>query len=233
MRYLWVAAISAGIAAGPVAAAPAEPKTANDVPMPKVMAPPPPTYYPAAPPPPPVPKGLPRPAWPNASPATWVTMADYPAAALRSEISGVSRFQATIDTTGRVSDCAIVESSGSAILDQAACRAVMARAQFVPALDRRGKPTTGTYQNAIRWVIPREVPRIGPTPGETVMSMTVNEDGTVSDCLIEKVAEGIAVNPAGPQVCAPRKMLPYRDGAGNPVKRRVVTTFRVDVLPVD
>jgi protein TonB len=31
----------------------------------------------------------------------------------------------------------------------------MRRARFNPALDEDGKPTTGSYSNAIRWVIPR------------------------------------------------------------------------------
>ncbi len=181
----------------------------------------------------PPPNAFPRPAQPSNNPGTWVTMGDYPAAALRAELTGTVRFRVAVDAQGRVSDCVIVESAGAPVLDEVTCSTVLARARFTPALDHLGKPTTGTYQNSVRWVIPRNVPRLGPNPGEAVMSMVVNEDGTMSDCRIEKASDGIPMGTVGPMPCRASKMLPYRDGAGNPVKRRVVTTVRIDVVPVD
>ncbi|WP_310533368.1 energy transducer TonB [Novosphingobium sp.] len=160
-------------------------------------------------------------------------MSDYPASALRERITGTVRFRAIVDTVGRVSECIIVQSAGSPALDEATCRLVRERARFTPALNTRGKPVQGTYQNAVRWVIPSDVPRAGPNPGEAVMSMLVNEDGTMSDCRIEKSSEDMPGGVAGARQCGVRKMLPYRDQSGNPIKRRVVTTIRVDVVPVD
>jgi protein TonB len=47
-------------------------------------------------------------------------------------------------------------SSGSPDLDQATCDNVRRRARFAPATDGEGNPTTGSYTNSIRWVIPKD-----------------------------------------------------------------------------
>lgn len=96
----------------------------------------------------------PRPAVPLGNPGGWATSADYPAAELRRGIEGTARFELTIGPDGRVSSCRIVASSGSAGLDRATCENVTRRARFRPATDETGGKTTGTYGNAVSWVIP-------------------------------------------------------------------------------
>jgi periplasmic protein TonB len=114
-------------------------------------APPPPIVIaPPAPPPPSVP---PKAATPRGNPGNWATTNDYPSRALREEREGTTGFRVTIGTDGRVTDCQITSSSGHADLDQATCDNVRRRARFNPATED-GQPTTGTYSNRVRWVIP-------------------------------------------------------------------------------
>jgi protein TonB len=115
-------------------------------------APPPIVLAPPAPVPPPPP---PKPATPRNNPGTWATTNDYPSRALREEREGTTGFRVTVGTDGRVTDCQITSSSGHADLDQAACSNVSRRARFKPATDSSGNPTTGTYANRVRWVIPK------------------------------------------------------------------------------
>jgi protein TonB len=84
-----------------------------------------------------------------------VTDADYPPSAIRAEAQGIVGFTLDVDKDGRVTNCAIVSSSGSAVLDQATCRIMTARAQFVPAHDRKGRPTTDRVWARIKWVLPQ------------------------------------------------------------------------------
>ena len=86
--------------------------------------------------------------------ASYVSNDDYPAAALRRGDSGTTRFRLTVGANGRVSDCAIVSSSGSWTLDAATCRLMRSRARFEPAKNSDGRPTSDTVTSAIRWELP-------------------------------------------------------------------------------
>jgi protein TonB len=96
----------------------------------------------------------PRAAHPRTSPGRWVSDADYPANALRKGDQGVTGFEVTVGPDGRVRDCTVTRSSGSAELDAATCAKVSQRARFDPASDERGTVVAGRYANAIRWQIP-------------------------------------------------------------------------------
>mgnify|MGYP002148087180 CR=1 FL=1 len=66
-------------------------------------------------------------------------------------------FQWSLDgPDGRVTSCDITSSSGSPDLDEATCSNVTRRARFTPAMDGEGNPTSGSYSNGIRWVIPKD-----------------------------------------------------------------------------
>jgi periplasmic protein TonB len=114
-------------------------------------APPPPIVI--APPAPPPPSAPPKAATPRGNPGSWATTNDYPSRALREEREGTTGFRVTVGPDGRVTDCQITSSSGHADLDQATCDNVRRRARFNPATED-GQPTTGTYSNRVRWVIP-------------------------------------------------------------------------------
>jgi protein TonB len=128
------------------------PLETTPVPMPA----PPPLQLPApAPPPaPPPPKFQAKRAVPKGSPANWATTNDYPTRALREERAGTTGFRVSVGPDGRVTSCSVTSSSGSPDLDEATCSNVTRRARFTPAIDGDGNPTTDSYSNRIRWVIP-------------------------------------------------------------------------------
>lgn len=97
---------------------------------------------------------VPRGASPLGSPGKWATTSDYPAAALREEREGVARFRVTIGGDGRVRNCEITASSGSADLDRATCANISKRARFKPATDGTGAAVSGSYSSAVKWEIP-------------------------------------------------------------------------------
>lgn len=104
--------------------------------------------------PPPPKKGVESPPIPKGRPGFWVNTGDYPTLALKEEREGISAFRVTVGKDGRVTACEITESSGHRDLDEATCANVTRRAVFYPAQDKKGKVTTGTYANRIRWRIP-------------------------------------------------------------------------------
>lgn len=87
------------------------------------------------------------------NPGYWVTPDDYPHAALREGRRGITGFRVTVGTDGRVIDCQITDSSGSADLDDATCSNVSRRARFAPAL-QGGQPVESSYSNRVRWILP-------------------------------------------------------------------------------
>jgi periplasmic protein TonB len=107
----------------------------------------------ADPPAPPPPKKL-EPARARANLASYVSDEDYPAAAIRAEDQGTTRFRLGVGPDGRVTDCTVTGSSGSSALDAATCRLMKQRARFTPARDSSGNPTSDSVSSAIRWVLP-------------------------------------------------------------------------------
>lgn len=124
--------------------------------VPVAPPPPPAPVLVVAPPAPPPPRFTPKGAAPKGNPGNWATANDYPSRALREEREGTTGFRVTVGPDGRVTDCQITSSSGSPDLDQTACEKIRQRARFTPATDGEGQPTTGSYSNRVRWVIPKD-----------------------------------------------------------------------------
>jgi TonB family protein len=133
-------------------------------------------------------------AIPLADPATWRAGVDYPPAAMRNGDTGVVVYEVAIGPAGDVTDCRIAESSGSAILDEATCRAVLRNARFQPP--KPGDASSATYRGKIGWsldggdnagksvvVIVPELP-LALIGVKTVVDFEVGEDGRVRDCKI-------------------------------------------------
>jgi protein TonB len=154
------------------------PPQENTAPPPPVAPPPPISIAPAPPPiqtqptipppsppalriPPPAPVG-PPPAPPAPSKArgartknerSWAAriQENYPARALREEIEGTVGVRVTVTADGRATGCSVTASSGSDILDAAACQGMERYARFEPALDDAGNPTSGSYSTRITY----------------------------------------------------------------------------------
>ncbi|MEP5936902.1 MAG: energy transducer TonB [Erythrobacter sp.] len=151
---------------------PPPPEPQEVTPPPPVAPPPPISIAPAPPPiqtqptiPPPAPPALviPPPAPPappslaqGASPRgqnRWARriQENYPSRALREETEGTVGVRVTVNADGRVSACNVTGSSGSSILDAAACKGMQRYARFNPALDAGGNPTTGSFSTRITY----------------------------------------------------------------------------------
>lgn len=76
---------------------------------------------------------------------------NYPARALREEIEGTVGVRVTVTADGRATGCSVTASSGSDILDQAACAGMERYSRYEPALDDAGNPTSGNYTTRITY----------------------------------------------------------------------------------
>ncbi|MEA3039790.1 MAG: hypothetical protein QOE79_2303 [Sphingomonadales bacterium] len=70
----------------------------------------------------------------------WFNPDDYPVGALLELRTGAAVARVDIDSTGAVTGCAIVASSGNDLLDWQSCAKLPQRARFEPARDGGGKP---------------------------------------------------------------------------------------------
>ena len=76
---------------------------------------------------------------------------DYPSAARREEEQGTVRVTYTVGADGRVSNCAVVQSSGSRSLDSTTCRIFQQRFRYRPARDASGNAVPTTMRQSVTW----------------------------------------------------------------------------------
>lgn len=89
-------------------------------------------------------------------PAEWINQDDYPASSLSKHEQGAVVIAWTIAANARVTDCKVIESSGSNDLDKAACGAILRRGRYLrPALDAAGKPVESYATRRVMWQLPR------------------------------------------------------------------------------
>ena len=135
----------------PINIAPAPPPIAT---TPTIPPPAPPALVipPPAPPAPPPPPSLARGATAKGQ-SRWARRIseNYPSRALREEVEGNVGVTVSVGANGRVSGCRVVRSSGSKVLDDAACKGMSRYARFNPALDAAGNPATGSYSTTITY----------------------------------------------------------------------------------
>ena len=64
---------------------------------------------------------------------------------------GRVQFELTVSPQGRATDCRIVTSSGSTMLDEWTCEIMVRRARFRPARDAAGNPVADAVRAWIGW----------------------------------------------------------------------------------
>ncbi|MDV3458317.1 energy transducer TonB [Sphingomonas sp. HF-S4] len=87
---------------------------------------------------------------------------DYPDGAAEAGIGGTVGVRYLVWTDGRVRDCEITRSSGSAELDATTCRLIEARFRFRPSRDARGRPVPATIVENHSWMIRAEPAEAAP-----------------------------------------------------------------------
>ncbi|MBB5730642.1 TonB family protein [Sphingomonas prati] len=176
-------------------------------------------------------------------PAAWVQTADYPPIAVQQAQEGAALVRLHITGEGRVDDCAVVESSGSPLLDLTTCTLVRHRARYRPAADSKGRPVATTDRRRIAWKLPQD-----GTPGADwvprAMSVAVKIDvdmddkGAVAACRSTKTksnaAELVAIlDEMGKNLCAEiggnEDGNPMRDTRGKAVPSRLTFVISADL----
>lgn len=104
------------------------------------------------------------------SPSGWVTASDYPYAQTAQE-EGVTRFQLTISSEGKIEACQVLVSSGFADLDNLTCELMTTRGRFRPALDQNSTPVWSVFRNQIVWQAPGHTVRADPWNADLILQV--------------------------------------------------------------
>jgi protein TonB len=75
-------------------------------------------------------------------------------AAIASNQQGSSGVRFWVSKEGKVSDCRVIESSGSNLLDAQTCAIISKRGLFDPARTKTGEPVASIGFQRVRWVLP-------------------------------------------------------------------------------
>lgn len=94
---------------------------------------------------------------------------DYPRSAVAARQSGVVHLRFVVAPSGRVNQCVVTRSSGSATLDATTCRLIQARFRYRPARDSSGTPIAETIQGEHVW-------ELGPEPPPTYVEPEEEEE---------------------------------------------------------
>ncbi len=78
---------------------------------------------------------------------------DYPTAALREDAQGVAIVRLMIGSDGRVAECAVLRTSGSADLDARTCQVYRRDGRFQPAIGEDGEPVAAGTISTVIWGI--------------------------------------------------------------------------------
>lgn len=76
---------------------------------------------------------------------------NYPRRAAQEEIEGTVGVRVTVTGEGRATACQVTSSSGSSILDDAACKDLERYGRFDPALDDDGNPISASWSTRITY----------------------------------------------------------------------------------
>jgi protein TonB len=76
---------------------------------------------------------------------------NYPRRAAQEEIEGTVGVRVTVTPDGRATGCSVTSSSGSNILDDAACKDLERYGRFDPALDDDGSPISASWSTRITY----------------------------------------------------------------------------------
>ncbi len=98
-------------------------------------------------------KKLSRSVVPDGNPGRWIKGNDYPTDMLHQRQPALVQFRLSVDETGAVTGCHIQKTTRPKEFDDAVCKSLTRRANFLPALDENGKPIKSFYRNTVRFQI--------------------------------------------------------------------------------
>lgn len=83
--------------------------------------------------------------------ADWFPADSYPPQARALGLEGRVAFSLDIDARGRITQCHIIETSGSDLLDSAACTQAIINGRFRPGRDGAGQAVAKAWHSTMRW----------------------------------------------------------------------------------
>lgn len=90
---------------------------------------------------------------------------DYPRGALQAGVSGTVGLRFIVGVKGRVTDCMVTRSSGSAELDAETCRLIVQRFRYKPRRDAGGQPIPTVVNGEHEWYLIQHKDRwVDPEP---------------------------------------------------------------------
>lgn len=92
---------------------------------------------------------------PRGNLASYFTSGDYPIDAIGTRKQGTVGVRFWVATNGKLTDCKVVASSGSPLLDAKSCQVITRRGKLEPALTRDGTPVASLSFARIRWLMPQ------------------------------------------------------------------------------
>ncbi len=161
---------------------------------------------------------------------------DYPPEAWVADEEGSVYYSLAVDAEGGVTDCTILESSGSELLDAKTCEIALERAQFRPATDRDGSRIAGEHRDHQVWS--KREPEF---PGTATINVeyTLTAMGKATDCEVIEVSGEISrgmrrtmEEEPCPGINRPAQA-PFRDENGHPVDKRVNVAIVVVVSDLE
>lgn len=96
-------------------------------------------------------KGLTRAAAPASDYQKWILPSDYPTDMLSIGQPALVEFRIGVAADGKPIDCHIQETTRPKEFDDAVCRALLRRAEFLPALDAEGKALLSFWRSRVRF----------------------------------------------------------------------------------
>jgi len=177
---------------------------------------------PIAPPPP-----APFLTWPGDRPGrvisspNWSDYRNYPVEALKNDDEGSVAFTLLINPSGKPTECAIRESSGSASLDAGSC-AIAMKMRFEPARGPNGKAITSTYRSRVFWLL--QDPR--PFASSTMDAELVFDGDHLTSCIAQ--GSGPYFQPWKSIVCGDAQIYPKKFETRGGIPSKVALSIRLD-----
>jgi TonB family protein len=141
-------------------------------------------------------------AVPLSDPKTWIVGSEYPPLAMRNGDEGTVNYELTVDGSGTPTECRVIESSKSPILDAATCPILLKNARFKPTV------SASRYQGTLAWfldesgstrtatTVSAETPAtvsVKNLPAEYVghetgIEFTISPEGHVTRCIVVRTS---------------------------------------------
>jgi TonB family protein len=154
---------------------------------------------------------------------SWILPEDYPAEALRHDEAGTVEVELLIDDAGKPSNCRVIVSSSSALLDATTCALLLQRARFSPP----GRTQTRSVVQRVSWQFESN---LMPSNGIGVIAdIALDHSGQVIGCKQQPVGK-FQLIPGDACDFGPRTLGMM---FGTALRRASTAHFRIFAMPME